>query len=584
PIICFNAPDTFTVTLTATNVCGTSIWTGGIRISLEPMISLDTFPDSCGNAVVINNFGLTTEDYGSPITAYNWTFTGMPATFSGQFPPPVTFGPGNHTVSVGVTNDCGTTMTSTSFVIDSPTPVFGGNDTIICVKDSLTLTGDPTPGFWKGPGVDSAGNFWSAMLGTFELIYTYQASLCRVYDTVLVTVVDTPMVTAMADTSLCEGNAVVTLTANPPGGFWTGPGLINGNQFLADTPGNFIFTYEYPDPVSGCSGRDHVVVTVHPLPLVNAGSDTLYCLVPDPQQLPIAAPPGGFWTGTGVSNGATGEYTPTLLGAGTDTVIYCFTSAFGCERCDTLLVTVVVGDSAMAGPGDVLCQNAGVTALTGYSPLGGQWSGTGIVLGTDTFDPLLMASGNNQVIYTVAPATSCESSDTTFVTIRDTLAVSVGPDTVICETDPPFTLSGFSPLGGTWSGTGIVNPATGLYDPALVPTGATDTLIYEVVHPVTGCTSRDVRLIFKDSLPDIDFIPIPNGCIGDLLTFTNTSVNGVSFTWKYGDGSTPTASNSHIYTLANTYTITLIGVNANGCIDSVQYPIIISEPPQPAFS
>ena len=53
------------------------------------------------------------------------------------------------------------------------------------------------------------------------------------------------------------------------------------------------------------------------------------------------------------------------------------------------------------------------------------------------------------------------------------------------------------------------------------------------------------------------------------VNFTNTSINGVNYTWDFGDG---TMSNdttpSHVYDNPAEYMVTLTIVSADGCIDS----------------
>ena len=585
PQICFLTPDTFAITMAATNVCGTDTWTGDIIINLQPFLTLDSQPDSCGTFVAVDQFGLNVLDFGAAVSSINWTFNnGLPATHSGPTPPPVTFGPGTHTLTVDATNVCGTGSVSTSFTIDTLTSLTVPPDPTICLSDpGIALAGSPGPGYWTGTGVDSSGFFVPPGLGTFELVYNFEATHCLIYDTVMVTVVDTPVVTAMADISQCIGNDTIPLVAGPTGGTWSGPNLINGNQFVANTAGTFVFTYSYTDAVSLCPGTDQVVITIFPLPVVNAGLDTTYCLVPDPQQLPAATPAGGTWQGTGVLNPLAGLYRPDLHGTGLDTVVYTFISANGCIDRDTILITIVVGDSAVAGPGDTLCINAGVDTLAGFSPAGGLWSGAGIIGSTAAFDPMLMTPGLlNPVIYTVAPGTSCEAIDTAFVFVLDTLAANAGANLVVCESDDPFFLTGFSPAGGIWSGQGV-NPLTGEYDPSLVAPGTVDTVYYSVVN-ADNCASRDFRTVLVDALPAVDFTPVATGCIGIPVTFTPFAPTATQLLWNYGDGPLPTTSATHTYTLSGNFTITLIAQNANGCRDSVQYPITISEPPAPAFA
>jgi gliding motility-associated-like protein len=54
------------------------------------------------------------------------------------------------------------------------------------------------------------------------------------------------------------------------------------------------------------------------------------------------------------------------------------------------------------------------------------------------------------------------------------------------------------------------------------------------------------------------------------VTFTNESVNGISYLWDFGDGTTSTLANpTHTYTTEDDFTITLVTTNANGCTDTI---------------
>ena len=585
PTLCFNAPDSFLVLLTAENFCGVDTDTVGLSINISPVIDLDPIADSCG-LFVLDSLGYALEDFGSPISSYSWTTTGIPANATGPTLPPVDFPPGNNSVTLSVLNECGTTAASTGFILDPEPTLLIGADTTICINDSgPVFVATPDSGFWTGIGVDSAGRFVPPSTGTFELVYTLPAPRCLAYDTLLVTVVDTPAVTARADTSFClDSSVVVTLSGTPAGGTWVGPNLFNDSLFRGDTAGTFVFSYFYSDS-TGCAGRDEVVITVNPLPEVNiADSSVFFCLTPDPQPLPTTVtPPGGTWTGPGVING--NEFVPASLG-GPDTVVisYEFTSAAGCFDFDLLVVEVISADSTFAGPGDSLCYNAGQDTLAGFFPNGGVWSGPGILGGTDIFDPLLMAPGANEVIYTFAPGTSCEASDTTEIFIRDTVAVDIGGGATICEDAVPFTLTTNAP-GGTWSGVGVTDPTTGDYDPALVPPGLTDTVVYTLANPNgNGCLSRDVSPILVDSLPTAGFAPPANTCIGNTVAFVNTSVYDASYQWDFGDGTSSTLPNpTKVYTVADTYTVCLTVFSPNFCEDSYCDTIIVSEPPTASY-
>ena len=586
PTICFSAPDSYLVVLTATNFCGTDSDTVGVNINLSPTITLANVPDTCGT-FTLDSLPYTVLDYGSPITSYTWSTTGTPGSFVGDTLPPVTFAAGQvHDITLAVENECGITPATTSFFVDQVPNVDVGPDLEICISDpALPLTATPdSNGLWVGPGVDTLGLFTPDTVGTYELIYRYQGSSCFAYDTLLITVTDTPQVVARPDTSFCIDPSVsVTLTAAPAGGTWSGPNLVNGNQFVGDTAGTFVFTYAYADS-TGCAGRDEVVVTVNPLPQVNIVDSTIfYCLTTAPQPLPGATPPGGTWTGPGVSD-PTGQFTPSLLGGpDTVTVFYEFTTDSGCYAFDSLMVEVISADSVFAGPGDSLCFNAGQDTLTGFFPNGGVWAGPGILNNGPAFNPLAMNVGANELIYTFAPGTSCEASDTTVVFVRDTLAVAIGGATTLCADDAVINLTVNQP-GGFWAGLGITDTLTGAYDPTQVPPGLTDTVTYFLPNP-NGCVSRDFAPILVDSLPTAQFDSLPGICIGNPLTFSNQSVYAATYQWDFGDGTTsPLPFPTKTYNNGGTYTITLTAISANGCEDTFSRDIEVTTPPTAQYT
>lgn len=64
-------------------------------------------------------------------------------------------------------------------------------------------------------------------------------------------------------------------------------------------------------------------------------------------------------------------------------------------------------------------------------------------------------------------------------------------------------------------------------------------------------------------------VPVANfttSVSGRTVSFSNTSVNGISYTWNYGDGSAPSTATAapYTYTAAGTYTVTLTATGALG--------------------
>lgn len=94
--------------------------------------------------------------------------------------------------------------------------------------------------------------------------------------------------------------------------------------------------------------------------------------------------------------------------------------------------------------------------------------------------------------------------------------------------------------------------------------------------------------------PSASFFGPPVACINTSVAFTNTSIpgynlscsQGTSYEWDYGDGSDPTTLESHVYTEAGTYTVTLTAANSGNPLLSCgsttwEQEICIETPPTP---
>lgn len=94
-----------------------------------------------------------------------------------------------------------------------------------------------------------------------------------------------------------------------------------------------------------------------------------------------------------------------------------------------------------------------------------------------------------------------------------------------------------------------------------------------------GCIDDSVINGYIDaySLAVSDFSFSPSfGAPRDVITFTNSSSNAVSYKWYFGDGDSSILVNPvHSYLEEGTYIITLIAINVNGCNDTVTSSIEI---------
>jgi PKD repeat protein len=98
---------------------------------------------------------------------------------------------------------------------------------------------------------------------------------------------------------------------------------------------------------------------------------------------------------------------------------------------------------------------------------------------------------------------------------------------------------------------------------------------YDVTLSVTttgGCNGTVTlpSFITVDPDPVASFTVLnPTGCAPQTVSFTNTSQNGLTYTWDFGDGSTSTDNDPvHVYAASGTYDITLTAVSPNGCVNT----------------
>lgn len=97
-----------------------------------------------------------------------------------------------------------------------------------------------------------------------------------------------------------------------------------------------------------------------------------------------------------------------------------------------------------------------------------------------------------------------------FITVLPTPDATITPVEPICENAYSINLTAVTP-GGIWSGDGIVNSATGLFDPAVAHAG-THQIVYSIVD---DCPASDTIFIEVLPIPDITATNSGPVCEGD---------------------------------------------------------------------
>ena len=102
---------------------------------------------------------------------------------------------------------------------------------------------------------------------------------------------------------VCLNSEIIELTqGSPSGGTWSGNGIVNGyfSPSLADI-GVHELTYTFTSPLTGCSSSSSETMIVYANPSVNINELPEICENNGTLQLTGGVPPGGTWSGPGVS-------------------------------------------------------------------------------------------------------------------------------------------------------------------------------------------------------------------------------------------------------------------------------------------
>ena len=342
-------PDTTTTYVVVSDLNGVCQNTDTITVFVTNAfdLTIDSAGPYCSNGV---------EDILTSVTPGGvWSGLGITDAVQGIFDPSVA-GPGTHTITYFFPGSCGGTVTRDITVIPAPDATILSTGPFCALDTLLTLVAATPGGVWTGTNIlDSAlGTFNpnALGLGNFDtLTYTVTDSICTTSDTAIVTT-DT-LFDATIDTNqtgpFCINDTIVVLTAADPGGSWFGTGITDSLLGTFDPsvagPGTFTISYIFS---GSCSDTDSVSITVFGLPNTSITlGQTLFCDDNTSTITITETQPGGIWSGSGITNPASGTFVPATLGAGFYEAIYTIDpDANGCGNSDT--VTFVVTPSPAA--------------------------------------------------------------------------------------------------------------------------------------------------------------------------------------------------------------------------------------------
>jgi large repetitive protein len=393
-------------------------------------------------------------------------------------------------------------------VIDIPV-----NPVVVCATSGsidLTTLLSATPGggilSFTGTGVTGTMFNPTGLSGSINVLVSYELGACVANATLTLEVTPEPELIVPTEVqAVCENSGAVDLlpfvSVNPAGGTvsFTGTG-VTGTSFNPTGLGGTTVTISVTYDLATCTVVDAFDIQVDQAPVVAIDPAGPFC----PNDLPVtlsATPAGGVWAGNGITDVNAGTFDPAIAGSGAHIITYEVTNG-ACVVAESITINISADPNLAITPVGPFCTiNAPVNLQV--NAIGGTWAGPGITNSvTGVFSPAAAGDGTHTISYTLQLG-ACTFIATTEILVVDQPDATITPVGPVCSGDTPFTLTAASP-GGTWSGTGIIDSATGLFDPSVAGEGIF-TITYSI--NITDCEDEDSF--------EIEVIASPAATLGD---------------------------------------------------------------------
>ena len=242
---------------------------------------------------------------------------------------------------------------------------------------------------------------------------------------------------------------------------------------------------------------------------------------------------GGVWSGTGITNSATGTFDPATAGPGSHIITYTISGSCGATDTETIVVNATDDPSFTYASGSFCLTDPNpsptITGLTG----GTFTIDNGGVINASTGVIDIAASGAGSYTVTYTTNGPCPTSATFAISLSNSFDATITPAGPFCENDPSINLTAVN-VGGTWSGTGITDATNGTFDPATAGPGS-----HVITYTIPGsCGDTDTETIIVNAVDDPSFsysgstfciaatnpIPTITGTSGGTFTIDNGGI------------------------------------------------------------
>lgn len=468
-----------------------------------------------------------------------WNGDGITDAAAGTFTP-ATAGTGTANISYTYENGCTTTNFLSIEVINFINAAITDPGAQCVAGAPITLTAANPGGVWTGTGIvdETLGTFDPALAGVGTVSITYEIDgVCYGIDDETINVVAVPEPQINDPGIICANDNPLNLTANIPGGVWSGTGITatNAGTFSPGNTGAGTFIIGYA--VTGvCSASTSRSIDVTAAPIVDAGANQQIC---EGETATLNAHPGG-WDNVQWSGGNTGN----PINVQTQGTYFVTVTQNGCSTTDQLTLTVVDLPVVNLGTDRELCEGNSATLDAGVS---GLWS-TGQTAASINVDE----TGEYWFRYTDQ---GCIVTDTVFVELFESPSFSLGADFSRCPNLPTVLAI---PYQGLWN--------TGSFGSSI---SVTNTGNYSVTVTNGPCQVTDDVNVTILRAPLAILQPEYTICEGRFGIISG--YNDVNDSYLWSDGST-----SPTITINEPGTITLVTTNQCGQ-DSTSTSVLLED-------
>ena len=583
----YTSSGTFTVTLTAENAAGcTDTKSVSVTVFGTPTADFSASNACAGTAVSFTN--------NSSTGSYLWNF-GDGGASTATTPSHTYKAAGTYTVMLTVKNSNGCESSTSSQITIHALPKTAFATASGCEKAGIQFTnntaGTNTYAWTFGDGGTSAAknpNHTYNSSGTFNVtLIATNGNGCSMEAKQAVVVSPQPTVAFTAN-SPCEGSAAAFSNTSTRGAnSWTlGDGatsrLLNPSHTYASA-GKYSVQLTVTT-AAGCTNSMTSSVTVNPNPVASFSSKAL-CTGPNVDFTNTSSIGGGSiansnWNYGDASTGTSNSHT--YAKSGVYNVTLTVTSDRGCMTSTTSPVAVYEAPLAKFSTNDVCLGVSASFTNESSNASSSAWK---------------FGDGNTSNVTNPTHTYGSASTYTVELTAMNPLGCSnVVTGSIKVSTNPTADFN--APAGCEGAATMFTNASTGANayswnfgdgslsnqeSPSHTFASSGNKNVTLMVRTNDGCSDEVTKMVVINTSPTAAFTAVGN-CLGDETMFSNTSQNGTSFAWSFGDGNTSNNANpSNTYSATGDYRVLLIASNAN-CVDSTEQLVPVNPIPNSDFT